>query len=143
MSEHITVNVTGADLLHQFETIRLRSAKGDYLHRPDGPPGVTTWPAGELDWRVERGAGGRIRLKSWKGDYLHRPDGPPGVTTWPAGEIDWTVEVVGGAVRLKSWKGDYLCRVDAPAGVTTGNSGALNVDGPASPPASVACEWRR
>src|SRR4051794_13866463 len=99
MSEYASVNLTSTLPLLQYGTIRLRSSKGDYLHRPDGPPGVTTWPVGELDWGVERAESGRFRLKSWKGDYLHRPDGPPGVTTWPAGEIEWTVEVSGGAIR--------------------------------------------
>jgi len=126
MNDYISVNITSADQLRQCETVRLRSWKGDYLHRPDGPGGVTTWPTGEMDWSVERAASGRFCFKSWKGDYLHRPDGPPGVTTWPVGEIEWTVEVGGGAIRLKSWRGDYLCRLDAPAGVTTSGSGGLD-----------------
>lgn len=32
--------------LLQLGCIRLRSWKGDYLHRPDSPQGVTTWNTG-------------------------------------------------------------------------------------------------
>jgi len=34
--------------------IRLKSWKGDYLHRPDAPQGVTTWNTGiGNEWVVE------------------------------------------------------------------------------------------
>lgn len=126
MDEYIAVTITSTQQLRQYQTIRLKSWQGDYLHRPDGPPGVTTWPVGELVWGLEATESGRFRLKSWKGDYLHRPDGPPAATTWPAGEIDWTVEVLDGKIRLKSWKGDYLCRPDPQGWVLTADSGGID-----------------
>ncbi len=125
MDEYVAVTVTSPQQLLQYDTIRLRSWKGDYLHRPDGPPAVTTWPTGELVWGLEPAASGRFRLRSWKGDYLHRPDGPPAVTTWPAGEIEWSVEIVGGKIRLRSWKGDYLYRPDPPGWLLTADTGEL------------------
>jgi len=126
MDEYVAVTVTSTQQLRQYDTIRLKSWQGDYMHRPDGPPGVTTWPVGELVWGLEATESGRFRLKSWKGDYLHRPDGPPAVTTWPAGEIEWTVEVVDGKIRLKSWKGDYLCRPDPQGWLITAESGGID-----------------
>ncbi|MBA8962427.1 hypothetical protein JOJ86_006770 [Rhodococcus percolatus] len=99
---------------------RIKSWKGDYLHRPDSPRGVTTWDTGPgNEWFIET-VGGKSRLKSWKGDYLHRPDSPRGVTTWDTGlGNEWFIETVGGKSRIKSWKGDYLYRPDSPHGVTT------------------------
>lgn len=36
------------------DEVRLRSWKGDYLHRPDSPAGVTTWgPTVGSGWFVE------------------------------------------------------------------------------------------
>jgi hypothetical protein len=103
-------------------TVRLRSWKGDYLHRPDSPQGVTTWSHG--DWGVEC-SGSTVRLRSWKGDYLHRPDGPASVTTWNTGiGNEWTVESAGERTLLRSWKGDYLKRPDGPQDVTSGPSDA-------------------
>nr|VFK62473.1 MAG: hypothetical protein BECKUNK1418G_GA0071005_102422 [Candidatus Kentron sp. UNK]VFK70516.1 MAG: hypothetical protein BECKUNK1418H_GA0071006_103022 [Candidatus Kentron sp. UNK] len=62
--------------------IKLKSWKGDYLHRPDSDKGVTTWGTGVgNEWIVEPAADGKIQLKSWKDDYLHRPDSDQGVTT--------------------------------------------------------------
>ncbi|MBN2531150.1 MAG: hypothetical protein JXR76_32495 [Deltaproteobacteria bacterium] len=68
------------------------SWKGDFLHRPDGPPGVTTWNTGVgNDWTIEM-VGDKVKLISWKGDYLHRPDSPQGVTTWDTGiSNEWTL----------------------------------------------------
>ena len=128
MSEFVTVNVTSAEELLQFDAIRLRSWKGDYLHRPDSPQGVTTWSTGiGNEWRVVRGPEGRIMLRSWKGDFLHRPDSSQGVTTWSTGVgNEWTLEANGATVRLRSWKGDCLHRPDSPQGVTTWNTGIGN-----------------
>ena len=98
------------------DKVRVKSWKGDYLHRPDSPQGVTTWSHG--DWTLECRSNGSIQLRSWKGDYLHRPDSPQGVTTWAFGE--WTVEnTSNGRFQLRSWRGDYLHRPDSPQGVTT------------------------
>ena len=107
--------------------IRLRSWKGDYLHRPDSPQGVTTWNTGiGNEWIVER-ENDKFKFRSWKGDYLHRPDTPQGVTTWNTGVgNDWSIEKANSAVKLKSWKGDYLHRPDSPQGVTTWNTGIGN-----------------
>ena len=76
--------------------IRLKSWKGDYLHRPDSPQGVTSWHTGVgNEWTVETIDGGKIHLKSWKGDYLHRPDSPQGVTSWHTGVgNEWMVEII-------------------------------------------------
>jgi hypothetical protein len=76
--------------------IKLQSWKGDYLHRPDSPQGVTTWNTGiGNEWIIEVVAGNKIQLRSWKGDYLHRPDSPQGVTTWNTGiGNEWTIEPV-------------------------------------------------
>jgi hypothetical protein len=76
--------------------LKLKSWKGDYLHRPDSEQGVTTWSTGiGNEWTVEKIAGDKIKLKSWKGDYLHRPDSEQGVTTWSTGiGNEWTVEVI-------------------------------------------------
>jgi len=63
--------------------LKLKSWKGDYLHRPDTNQGVTTWSSGlGNEWNVEWLRFDIIQLKSWKGDYLHRPDTDQGVTTW-------------------------------------------------------------
>jgi hypothetical protein len=111
------------------DMVRLKSWKGDYLHRPDSPQGVATWDTGIGNiWSVECVEGGKIQLKSWKGDYLHRPDSTQGVTTWNAGMGNvWIVENNGERVSLRSWKGDYLHRPDSPQGVTTWNTGTGNV----------------
>ena len=109
--------------------IRLKSWKGDYLHRPDQPQGVTTWHTGiGNEWTLEAGEDGKVQLKSWKGDCLHRPDQPQGVTTWHTGiGNQWTLEAgEDGKVQLKSWKGDYLHRPDQPQGVTTWHTGIGN-----------------
>lgn len=109
--------------------IRLKSWKGDYLHRPDQPQGVTTWNTGVgNEWILEPINGGKVQLKSWKGDYLHRPDQPQGVTTWSTGVgNEWTIEGIhDGKIQLKSWKGDFLHRPDQPQGVTTWNTGVGN-----------------
>jgi hypothetical protein len=116
-------------ILSQSTKISLKSWKGDYLHRPDSPQGVTTWNTGIGNaWTVELIDGNKIRLKSWKGDYLHRPDSTQGVTTWNTGiGNEWSVELVdGNKIRLKSWKGDYLHRPDSTQGVTTWNTGVGN-----------------
>ena len=116
-------------ILSQSTKISLKSWKGDYLHRPDSPQGVTTWNTGIGNaWTVELIDGNKIRLKSWKGDYLHRPDSTQGVTTWNTGVgNEWTVELIdGNKIRLKSWKGDYLHRPDSTQGVTTWNTGVGN-----------------
>jgi len=110
--------------------IRLRSWKGDYLHRPNTDQGVTTWSAGIGDeWEVEPTDDGKFMLKSWKGDYLHRPDDDQGVTTWGTGLGNvWSVESLeeDNKIKLKSWKGDYLHRPDTVQGVTTWKAGEGN-----------------
>ncbi|MBK8263450.1 MAG: hypothetical protein IPK80_19170 [Nannocystis sp.] len=115
------VMIRDVEALLRFDFVRLRSWKGDCLHRPDSPSGVTTWHSGVGNvWRPERAPGGGFLLKSWKGDYLHRPDSPQGVTTWTAtGGSRWTLEQSGERMALRSWKGDYLHRPDSPQGVTT------------------------
>ena len=74
--------------------VKLKSSKGDYLHRPDTPHGVTTWNTGSgNEWTLEI-LNGKIKLKSSKGDYLHRSDAPHGVTTWNTGSgNEWTLEL--------------------------------------------------
>ncbi|MBK9754635.1 MAG: RICIN domain-containing protein [Nannocystis sp.] len=76
-------------------TIWLRSSKGDCLHRPNSPQGVTTFSMGiGNEWTLEL-RGSKVLLRSWKGDYLHRPDSPSGVTTWSATiGSEWTVEAL-------------------------------------------------
>lgn len=84
------------------QKIRVKSWKGDYLHRPDQAQGVTTWHTGVgNEWILEPSdIPGKVRLKSWKGDYLHRPDSPQGVTTWHTGiGNEWTLELVATAPR--------------------------------------------
>ncbi|MFO0589797.1 MAG: hypothetical protein U0441_19815 [Polyangiaceae bacterium] len=105
------------------DRVRLRSWKGDYLHRPDSAQGVTTWNTGAGNlWTLQCNTNGTVQLRSWKGDYLHRPDSAQGVTTWSNG--DWTVEPkADGRFSLKSWKGDYLHRPYGPGGVTTWSAG--------------------
>ena len=112
---------------HCGKTLQLQSWKGDFLHRPDSPQGVTSWHTGiGNQWEIQC-EGTIVRLKSWKGDFLHRPDAPQGVTTWHTGHgNDWTLEQAGDKVRLKSWKGDYLHRPDAPQGATTWHTGHGN-----------------
>ena len=110
-------------------TIKLKSWKGDYLHRPDSPQGVTTWNTGKgNEWTVEASGGNKIKLKSWKGDYLHRSDSGQGVTSWNTDEgNEWTVEVIAhNKIKLKSWKGDYLHRPDTQQGATTWDTGVGN-----------------
>ena len=109
-------------LLSTGNKIKLKSWKGDYLHRPDSDQGVTSWSTGVgNEWTVEVIADNKIKLKSWKGDYLHRPDSDQGVTSWSTGVgNEWTVEAIAGnKIKLKSWKGDYLHRPDSEQGVTT------------------------
>ncbi|BAY25488.1 hypothetical protein NIES2100_52940 [Calothrix sp. NIES-2100] len=109
--------------------IKLKSWKGDYLHRPDSPQDVTSWNTGiGNEWIVEVIDDNKIKLKSWKGDYLHRPDSPQGVTTWNTGiGNEWIVEFIGdNKIKLKSWKGDYLHRPDSPQGVTSWHTGIGN-----------------
>jgi hypothetical protein len=107
--------------------IRLKSWKGDYLHRPNTAQGVTTWYTGiGNEWIVEC-RDNKIHLKSWKGDYLHRPDTAQGVTTWYTGiGNEWTVEHAGDKIKLRSWKGDYLHRPNTAQGVTTWYTGIGN-----------------
>jgi hypothetical protein len=109
--------------------IKLRSWKGDYLHRPDSVQGVTTWHTGiGNEWTLVPLNNGKVALRSWKGDYLHRPDSVQGVTTWNTGiGNEWTlVQLNNGKVALRSWKGDYLHRPDSVQGVTTWNTGIGN-----------------
>ena len=109
--------------------IKLKSWKGDYLHRPDTAQGVTTWNTGiGNEWIVESIGDNKIKLKSWKGDYLHRRDTSEGVTTWNTGiGNEWIVESIGdNKIKLKSWKGDYLHRPDTSEGLTTWNTGIGN-----------------
>ncbi|BAZ85826.1 hypothetical protein NIES806_20300 [Dolichospermum compactum NIES-806] len=120
-------NPTG--LLSTGNKIKLKSWKGDYLHRPDSDQGVTSWNTGVgNEWTVEVIADNKIKLKSWKGDYLHRPDSDQGVTTWHTGVgNEWTVEAIAGIkIKLKSWKGDYLHRPDSQQGVTSWSTGVGN-----------------
>ena len=108
------------------DQVRLKSWKGDYLHRPDSPQGVTTGTSGIGNvWTVECRSDGGIQLQSWKGDYLHRPDSPQGVTTGTGGIGNaWTaIPTPDGRVELRLWKGDYLHRPDSPQGVATWNQG--------------------
>ncbi|NEZ56013.1 LamG-like jellyroll fold domain-containing protein [Adonisia turfae] len=110
-------------------TIKLKSWKGDYLHRPDSAQGVTSWSTGVgNEWIVEAIDNNKIKLKSWKGDYLHRPDSAQGVTTWHTGVgNEWTVEAIdNNKIKLKSWKGDYLHRPDSIQGVTSWSTGVGN-----------------
>jgi hypothetical protein len=120
---------SSAELLVGGSKIRLKSWKGDYLHRPDSNQGVTSWHTGVgNEWTVETIDGGKIQLKSWKGDYLHRPDSNQGVTSWHTGiGNSWTAEAIdGGKIQLKSWKGDYLHRPDSNQGVTSWHTGVGN-----------------
>jgi hypothetical protein len=109
--------------------IKLKSWKGDYLHRPDSAQGVTSWSTGVgNEWTAEPIEGNKIKLKSWKGDYLHRPDSAQGVTSWSTGVgNEWIVEPIeGNKIKLKSWKGDYLHRPDSAQGVTSWSTGVGN-----------------
>jgi hypothetical protein len=92
----IKVELFTAPVLSTGVKIKLKSWKGDYLHRPDTDQGVTTWHTGiGNEWTVEAIADNKIRLKSWKGDYLHRPDSQQGVTTWSTGiGNEWEFEVI-------------------------------------------------
>ncbi|MFN7898208.1 MAG: hypothetical protein ACK5N0_00890 [Synechococcaceae cyanobacterium] len=117
------------DALKQGGVIKLKSWKGDFLHRPDTPQGVTTWHTGVgNEWTVEVIAGNKIRLRSWKGDFLHRPDSAQGVTSWNTGiGNEWDVEVIAGnKIQLRSWKNDFLHRPDSPQDVTTWGTGIGN-----------------
>lgn len=108
--------------------IKLKSWKGDYLHRPDSAEGVTTWSTGiGNEWTVEAIANNQIKLKSWKEDYLQRPDSQQGIATGTGIGSEWTVEAIAdNKVKLLSWKGDYLHRPDSPQGVTTWDTGVGN-----------------
>merc|ERR1711862_114518 len=99
-----------ADPLPDGARIKLRSWKGDYLHRLDADRGVTSWSCDNcngIQWTVER-HGTEVMLKSWKGDYLHRPDSASGVTSYDCGQCwgdMWTYEEAtpgSGTIRLKS-----------------------------------------
>jgi hypothetical protein len=111
------------------QTIKIRSWKGDYLHRPDSESGVTTWNADVgNEWIIEcinSNSDSKIMLRSWKGDYLHRPDSESGVITWNAGGgNEWEIiKISNRQIMLKSWKGDYLHRPDTASGVTTWTAG--------------------
>ncbi|MEY3867479.1 MAG: hypothetical protein RLZZ338_1370 [Cyanobacteriota bacterium] len=121
-------SVTALKLLTNSK-IKLKSWKGDYLHRPDTEQGVTSWNTGVgNEWIVESIGDNKIKLKSWKGDYLHRPDSAQGVTTWSTGVgNEWIVESIGdNKIKLKSWKGDYLHRPDSAQGVTSWSTGVGN-----------------
>jgi|GEM_PF-1916036 len=121
-------SVTAVKLLTNSK-IKLKSWKGDYLHRPDTEQGVTSWSTGVgNEWIVESIGDNKIKLKSWKGDYLHRPDSAQGVTSWNTGVgNEWIVESIGdNKIKLKSWKGDYLHRPDSAQGVTTWSTGVGN-----------------
>ena len=133
----IMIEISPAVSLHTGSKIKLKSWKGDYLHRPDSAQGVTTWDTGVgNEWTVEAIADNKIKLKSWKGDYLHRPDSAQGVTTWNTGVgNEWTVEAIlsetakpnaDNKIKLKSYKGDYLHRPDSPPDVTTWSTGVGN-----------------
>jgi hypothetical protein len=125
----IKVELFTAPVLSTGVKIKLKSWKGDYLHRPDTDQGVTTWHTGVgNEWTVEAIADNKIKLKSWKGDYLHRPDTEQGVTSWHTGVgNEWTVEAIAdNKIKLKSWKGDYLHRPDSQQGVTTWSTGVGN-----------------
>ena len=128
MSDYVPVQVTDLTQVLSFDRIRLRSWKGDYLHRPDTPQGVTTWNTGiGNEWQARPGPDGSVMLRSWKGDYLHRPNTPQDVTTWNTGiGNEWRIEPNGATFRLRSWKGDYLHRPDTPQGVTTWSTGIGN-----------------
>ena len=123
-----TKTVKVSDILSTGTKIKLKSSKGDYLHRPAGQ-GVFTWSTGiGNEWTVEKIADGKIKLKSWKGDYLHRPDSDQRVkVTTLSTDVgnEWTVEeIADGKIKLKSWKGDYLHRPDsAQDGITTRSTG--------------------
>lgn len=98
----VPVTLTGGDIQElvlvpgEEIKIKLKSCKGDYLHRPDTAREVTTWDTGiGNEWILQMDENGKVTLKSWKGDYLHRPDTARGVTTWDTGVgNEWTVEVV-------------------------------------------------
>jgi hypothetical protein len=119
-SEQTVISARNLAEVLRLPSIRLRSWKGDYLHRPDSLQGVTTAAAddGAL-WRPVAGADGTLLLRSWKGDYLHRANAPEGVTTWNRGMGNhWRPEFQNGIVRLRSWKHDYLHRPEGPEGVS-------------------------
>jgi hypothetical protein len=108
--------------------VKLKSQKGDYLHRPDGNPAVTTWSEGIGNvWTVECKGDTLVMLRSWKGDYLHRPEGHPALTTWSVGiGNEWIAGTNGTYVSLKSWKGDYLHRPEGAPSATTRGTGVGN-----------------
>ena len=113
--------------LNDGDVIRLKSWKGDYLHRPDTHRGVTTWHTGiGNSWTVV-GSGGTIQLKSRKGDFLRREDVNNGVTTSNTGVgTSWTVIWSNDKISLKSSRGDFLHRTDSSQGVTTWPDGKGN-----------------
>lgn len=109
--------------------IKLKSWKGDYLHRPDLPLDITTWHTGVgNEWTVEEGSNEKIVLLSWKHDRLCRSDLPQGVIAGNGSSGEWTVEALSRtSIKLKSYKGDYLHRPDLPQGVTTWDADVGNV----------------
>ena len=85
--------------------LRLKSWKGDYLHRADtnvARDKVTAWDTGiGNDWTIECISllpNPKIRLKSLKGDYLHRADtneAQDKVTVWDTGVgNEWIIELI-------------------------------------------------
>ena len=83
--------------------IRLRTQKGNYLHRPDNREVVITRGTGDgNEWVVEIVAENKIRLRSWKDDYLYRPSPNPAPNIISAGvtksnthiDSEWIVIVV-------------------------------------------------
>lgn len=104
------VLITSLDQLMSLELVRLKSWKGDHLHRMEGVSGVNATPQGDL-WRLSR-QGNTFSLCSSRGDFLHRPDWTA-VTTSTAGiGNEWSLELRGSKLLLRSWKGDYLHRID-------------------------------
>jgi hypothetical protein len=128
VQEELPIQPTPLNLVTNSK-IKLKSWKGDYLHRPDTAQGVDTGGTGAVsEWIIESIGDNKIKLKSSKGDYLHRPDTVQGVTTWGTGiGNEWIVELIGDKkIKLKSWKGDYLHRPDTAQGVTTWGTGIGN-----------------
>ena len=112
--------------LYDGDVLRLKSWKGDYLHRPDTAQGVTTsrTEVGNL-WTVLLDKNGQIQLKSWKGDFLCRSDAGNNVTTsiTHTPHTSWTVIWKEDKIDLRSSKGDLLHRPDSSQGVSTWSVG--------------------
>ena len=131
-SSSTTTALTSAVELATGDKIKLKSWKGDYLHRPDASQSVTTAPANNNsqwdEWTVETIADRKIKLKSWKGDYLKRSSSQQGVQIGSGGDEEWMIEMIAdNKIKLKSCcKGDYLHRPDSAQGVTTWSVGIGN-----------------